>query len=360
MPLPFVVRRCLLVLVVVLAPAPRAFAQPSVSPPPAWGSGPRKPQPLREHLGRAEYKHPGGKLYHARVKVSDVEQGRIGNCGVAAAAAAVAHQRPDLVKSAFSHHSDGSLSVRVFEPWTVNGKRVLKPMSVHVTREVPTMDGEVLYARGRNPRRVEQWPALMEKAFAGSNGVGYKGIVGVNPADAMEAITGQRSTRVSVHPRRAEELYTAIRGASRARKPMATFTFPESVDLKERLAHADPTSRALFEKLDASGRSARHAVYGEATGVVANHAYTVLGVSEQGGQKVVHLRNPWGQFSPSKEGYGHGVNPKGSGIFTLPLGVFATLFHELAINEVPPPPAPSGPERSATATRSPGGFRSSP
>ena len=233
--------------------------------------------------------------------------------------------------------------MRLFEPWLVNGKHTLKPMNVHITRDVPKMDGEVLYARGRNPRHVEQWPALMEKAFAGATGSGYRAIVGGDPADAMAAITGYPSKRMAVRPQDAETLYTTIREASRARKPMATFTFPDATDLKERMTHVDPASRAIFAKLAGEpkgGRVARPRVYGDATGVVANHAYTVLGVSERNGQKMVHLRNPWGGFSPSKEGYGKGVNPEGSGIFSVPLGVFSTLFRELSISNVPPLSAP--------------------
>jgi hypothetical protein len=54
---------------------------------------------------------------------------------------------------------------------------------------------------------------------------------------------------------------------------------------------------------------------------VADHAYTILGVTEEGGQKYVQLRNPYGSLQPAKWGDGHN-----DGVFKLPLNEFAALY----------------------------------
>ena len=57
---------------------------------------------------------------------------------------------------------------------------------------------------------------------------------------------------------------------------------------------------------------------GEA-GVVADHAYTLLGVEEKNGQKLVQLRNPWGEKEPGHDG-------RDDGIFSMPLEKFMTSY----------------------------------
>ena len=38
------------------------------------------------------------------------------------------------------------------------------------------------------------------------------------------------------------------------------------------------------------------------------HVYTVLGVGEENGQRYVHLRNPWGNTEPGRDGKCDGVH----------------------------------------------------
>ena len=151
-------------------------------------------------------------------------------------------------------------------------------------------------------------------------------------------LTGQRTSYVPLAPgANHDDVFNTIRSASKERRPMVTGTF-DNKRIKDRIATAAPETRAVMEKL--GGKP-----FGKDTGVIGGHASTILGVSEKNGQKFVHLGNPVGAVSPPKEGYGSGpANPKGNGIFKLPMDTFATLFADVAIGG-PPPTAPAAPRR---------------
>jgi hypothetical protein len=57
----------------------------------------------------------------------------------------------------------------------------------------------------------------------------------------------------------------------------------------------------------------------DVTGMVDDHAYTLLGVEEKNGQQLVRLRNPWGEKEPGADG-------KNDGVFTLTAEQFARAF----------------------------------
>lgn len=327
--------------------APRAPYVTKVAPAPQpkgvrklLNLGPKNPRRSLSHTLSSEYKHPGGRLYQNGVRETDVGQGRLGDCYFLAAASAVAQQRPNAIRDAFTHHPDGTLSVRLFQRKVdAKGAVHFEPESIHIDRTVPMTGKSPLYAKvpeGRNQRRMEQWPALMEKAFAKSNR-SFKRIEGGWPGESLEVLTGQRTSYVPLTPGADHgDLFNTIRNASKDRRPMVTGTF-DNDRIKERVALASPQTRTVIEKL--GGKP-----YGKDTGVIGGHAYTILGVSEKNGEKFVHLRNPWGSVSPSKAGYGSGpANPGGNGIFKLPMDTFATLFADVAIGG--PPPTPAAPRR---------------
>ncbi len=54
-------------------------------------------------------------------------------------------------------------------------------------------------------------------------------------------------------------------------------------------------------------------------GLVADHAYTVLGVEDKNGQQFVNLRNPWGQKEPGHDG-------KDDGLFQMPIAQFLKAY----------------------------------
>ena len=281
------------------------------------------PAPLPAHAD-ARFAPYGKGLFHAGVKVTDVNQGQIGDCYFAAAASSIAQHRPDLIKRAFVHHEDGTLGVHFFERTRDPSSRGAKftQKTVRIDRTVPLgSDGAPIYASPHNTRHPEQWPSLLEKGFAKLKG-GYAGIDGGWPADVMESITGTPSRRITVAPKSADALFDTLRKASQEGRPMAASTFEEKQFPAhvERLKSETPDSPAL-----ATLKRLKGSPYGFDTGVFPDHSYTVLGVSEKDGQKSVILRNPLGFGEPGPGGWGTRY-VEGDGIFALPLSTFVALY----------------------------------
>src|SRR6185436_14805566 len=63
-------------------------------------------------------------------------------------------------------------------------------------------------------------------------------------------------------------------------------------------------------------------------GMVGGHAYTVMGVEEENGQKYVVVRNPWGGTEPGNDG-------NNDGVFRLTVDQFAQQFSGYDVGEVP-------------------------
>ncbi len=58
------------------------------------------------------------------------------------------------------------------------------------------------------------------------------------------------------------------------------------------------------------------------TGIYADHAYSILGYEKSGADRLVILRNPWGESEPA----GNGPN---DGIFKLKLADFQKLYQTM-------------------------------
>jgi hypothetical protein len=54
-------------------------------------------------------------------------------------------------------------------------------------------------------------------------------------------------------------------------------------------------------------------------GLVADHAYTLLGTEERNGQQLVKLRNPWGSSETGSDG-------RDDGVFTMPVEKFIKAY----------------------------------
>lgn len=251
------------------------------------------PAVLNKHTGSVSYSWVPGNLFVDGVKETDVIQGQIANCYMVSSFAAIAHTHPDAIQNAIKDNGDGTFTVRFFQQ---NGYGAPTPVNVTVDGELPTRYGSSLYyAKGAD--RSELWVPLLEKAFAQWKG-GYEAIGnGGSPADVMGALLGTRDQYVG--------LYEGMNGDR------------------------------LFQQLKAgvdSGKSVVAATHGEdqealytGTGMYAWHAYTVLGVSEENGQKYVTLRNPWGQSEPS----GNGPD---DGIFKLNMADFSKFYAGVWMN----------------------------
>ncbi len=242
------------------------------------------PAVLTEHSG-AEYLWVDGQLFVDGVQADDVLQGQMGDCHVVAGFSAIAAKSPESIEQAIRDNGNGTFTACFYEDsWF--GKKA--KVEVTVDGQLPSTSG-VLY--GKSADKTELWVALLEKAYAQWKG-GYEVIgAGGSPGEVMDAVLGRTNSYHTVRTSSStEHIYNVLDAAMKEGKAACAGTHGE-------------------------GRSALYA----GTGVYANHAYAVLGVGEENGEKYVQLRNPWGAREPK----GDGVD---DGNFKLPLQKFTELY----------------------------------
>lgn len=234
---------------------------------------------------------PGGKLYVDDVNYDDVVQGSIANCYMVSAFSAIAQQNPKAIKDAIKDNGDGTFSVRFFEKSGYGFKAV----TVTVDSDIAADAGASKSKYGKAREGGEQWVSVLEKAYAQWKG-GFETIGnGGHSTEVFEALTGKRSTWENTTGANTDRLFKTISTNVAAHKPMTAGTFGED-----------------------SG------VNYTGTGVYAWHAYTLLGASEENGQKYVQLRNPWGSHEPGADG-------KNDGIFKMKMEDFVKLYSTVNI-----------------------------
>ena len=142
-----------------------------------------------------------GKAFTGPVKVSDINQGYLGDCYLIAALTALAHSTPEVIQNAIREGEEpGSYIVTLRQRLKVGGR--CGPKSVKVDDWFPIKDEHMLYAQGgstdESRSQVDQfkkkkrpmWPAIIEKAVATMAG-GYHKIEGGGEAAIFEAFTGK-------------------------------------------------------------------------------------------------------------------------------------------------------------------------
>jgi hypothetical protein len=234
----------------------------------------------------------GGELFRNGVSGKDPEQNYIGDCYLMAAMSSVANSSPEAIAKMFKAEKDGTYTVTLFD--RKGGKLVPHPVRVDADLPRNGWYGYV-YARSHDPK--ELWPALLEKAFAARAGSYGKIEAGV-PGEAMEEITGLKSTDLDLRAKgtKPDDTFAKISAAVKAGKPITAATLSDA-------------SAAKYTN----------------TNIYADHTYSIFGVSTEGGQKFVQLRNPWGSSEPANNG-------RDDGVFKLPLQRFMELFSGVSIN----------------------------
>ncbi|PZR17622.1 MAG: hypothetical protein DI536_04735 [Archangium gephyra] len=258
---------------------------PTVTPPPTpaiTNPSIADPAVLTKHTTDTTWKPvEGGKLFVDGVSYDDVVQGSIGDCYLVSALSAVAQTNPKAIENAIKDNGDGTYTVRFYE------KNSTKQVEIKIDGDVAqSATGSQRYGKSRDSK--ELWVGLIEKAYAQWKG-GYEAIGnGGYPGEVIQALTG-RSTSYSSNSY-ADSTFAKIQRGGQNGKPMTAVTYGKD------------------SGVDYNG-----------TGVYAWHAYTVLGATEEAGQKYVQLRNPWGSSE-------HGNDGKNDGIFKMKLEDFSRLY----------------------------------
>ena len=229
---------------------------------------------------------PGGPGYG--------RQGSIGNCPVPAACAALAAVDEAAVKNLIRDHGDGTCTVTFHPPGQA-------PVEIVVDHHVWGRGGQPTYGSADvdpSSGRLERWFPLVEKAYAAWVG-GYEVLgQGTSVGKVLSELTGRRTREVWTGGTSVDDVWRELlRGAGNG-LPMAAGTWGNQ-------------SAALYR----------------GTGVYSDHAYSILGVDEVGGRRLLTLRNPWGTGAP--------VGPAGSGVddgvFQMSVDDFCRLFQVLNV-----------------------------
>lgn len=205
------------------------------------------------------YRYVGGNLFQNGISITDINQGRLGDCYLLATLGAYAHDRPAVIQNMFIDNGDGTFTVRFFNHGVAD--------YVTVDRYLPTRaDGTAFYAGWNGGSYWESdnelWVALAEKAYAQMNQSGWLGRDNTNSyagiengwmAPVMQQITGTSATSLPVN------------------------WIPPSQLIS--LVNSDVPITAGF-------------VNGSGFGVENKHAYTITSYNPSTGQ--FRLNNPWG------------------------------------------------------------------
>jgi hypothetical protein len=236
-----------------------------------------------------------GPLYIDGPKPQDVQQGQIGNCYFPAAFAAMAQNNSDALAKLVKDNGDGTYTVTFKQKdWATNKFKDV-PIKVDGDLYVRSWGGP-LYGRSSNsgdPAKMEMWFPLVEKAYAQWKGsydaIGNGGSLG----DVVEETLGIDMNSMGTYSS-SDQLWNSIKASLDAKKPVGAGTFGED----------------------------KEAMYTN-TGVYANHAYSILGYeTAANGDRLVTMRNPWGESEPA----GNGAN---DGIFKLKIDDFKKLYQQL-------------------------------
>lgn len=212
----------------------------------------------------------------------DVAQGNLGNCYFLAAIAAIATQGRDdselediLIKDLIVEDGAdvGLFGVKFY----INGHW----RTVVIDDRLPCVQNQsgewtpIFAQRPGDRQQFELWPMVFEKAWAKLHG-SYETTAGGWTGDALNYLTGGVCRSIDFHSETAEE--TDCRDE-----------WQELVDLTD-----DQGDFPLFLSSTLNNDAQKEEM--EVTGLITGHAYSVMEAVEVRGQKVVCLRNPWGQF----------------------------------------------------------------
>ncbi len=225
--------------------------------------------------------HPG-QVVVGTMSADDPMQGQVGDCYFISSLSAVANSHPELLRNAITANPNGTYTVTFHQ--RDPGQTTTHPVKVTVDGSLPTRSGQLQYAEARDPK--ELWPQLFEKAYAAWKG-SYANIEGGMAATALEALTGAKGSFF----------------------PVTAELKPDDVYATLASSLADKGCVVALSKPWSPSRQ----------GVIADHAYTVLAVKDEGGIKQVQVRNPWGQTEPGNDG-------KDDGTFWLPMKDFMGSF----------------------------------
>ena len=217
----------------------------------------------------ATVEHVAAPLFIGDPKPSDVIQGELSDCHLAAAVSAIVEKRGHLIKALFSMSRHGEIRVGFFNRKNGRSRRTY----ITVNRDMYVRpSGQLLFGLARKPSTSAQgplWWPILEKAYASWKG-GYHVLdEGGVPHLALADILGKPPRYHNLTLNREAELWSIVRSIVDSRIPAVVST--ESGNVGQ-----------LFV-----GKR-----------VMNNHCYSIISCRQSSNQRWIKLRNPWGEVTP--------------------------------------------------------------
>lgn len=214
--------------------------------------------------------------------VDDVNQGSLGDCWLLSALVSMTATDPDRVKKLISDNGDGTYTV-------------------HLAAGDVNVDGSVLAVTNSGNAK---WVAIVELAYAQTDGGSYDDLSGGYGSEAMKHIFGLDSDSFD---------------------PDKTWWFNNK----------DPDE--AFDEIEAAinqGLPVTVSASSE-TGFGSNHILAVTGMTDVDGERCIEVRNPWGPSSSDGQRifaewvtkYGGSIDPNDPSVIRLPADVAAEIMY---------------------------------
>ncbi len=238
-------------------------------------------------------------------------QGALGDCWLISAMASVAWCHSDAIAERTLKDGSGVVAGggANYEFTFYASPSWATPKTLSVRDDVPVSStGQYIYACSSVPG--ETWPANLEKAFIGMRGAtgfiepsssNYGELSGGDPAWAVASLVGRPPYYLSTSEPTAWSAINSRCTNGVATQPMTAWTY---------------------------GTGSSTISY-DGSGIVANHAYSILGTQTSGGQDYVVLRNPWGFHEATLNtlsGTWQGLTLPGDGVFALRADTFGQYY----------------------------------
>lgn len=264
-----------------------------------------------------------GHYFEEYSEMTDPIQGTVGNCYFIAALSSVAWARTYVIAQRNRATDTSGGFVNMIEFYRTN-----KWERVEVTEKLPLHFPGNVFIYARSSDRGEIWPSVYEKAYAKwrTNHAGdrpdYNSLRGGDPVWATRQLTGLTPHYVLTLSQSAGNIWQKIRSNCMSHKtynPMVAWTYPSGDLSPDKVNYSDAN-------------------------LVANHAYSILGVNYANNRKYVVLRNPWGWKEATLnidggiwvawdtpyyggQGFWRTINmARGDGIFALRVDTFKKYF----------------------------------
>lgn len=197
-------------------------------------------------------------LFLNKIEKEDVLQGNIGNCYFLSAVAALC-EFPDYIEDLFVKydHIHGYYECQLY----INGEWQI----IILDSYFPVIKGTKKF-RFSSPNGEELWLILLEKAWSKING-NYASTIGGLPTEAFKFLTGSGIEKKVISNETEDSIWKKMSKCDKRNYLMCAST----------------------------GLTPKNNLTNEQFGLISGHAYTLIGIKQIETNKLVQLRNPWGE-----------------------------------------------------------------